>query len=123
MASIRSKSSGSTIRMSSLPAPLFRRRIRTPWVEIHIVNCDDDIAGSQADWSHSDCHLLPYRRYIKLLSVGGAILPLLSSRGRSATLRWTRSSNRIDLENARPARLGDAPSAMPSAPSNSPEEP
>ena len=123
MKSIRANNLRSAIGVTGPLAPLVRRRIRTPWVEIHIVNCDDDMAGKPADWSHSDCHLLPYRKYIRLLSVGGAILPLLSSQGRSTTLRWTSSSNRIDLENARPARLGDAPSAMPSAPSNSPQDP
>jgi hypothetical protein len=106
------------IGVTGPPSPLVRRSMRSPCVEIHIVNCDFDIAAKPAEGSDSRCQLLPYRKYIKLLSVGGAILPLLSSQGGSATLRWASSSNRIDLENANPARLRERLAAMPNAPSN-----
>ena len=85
--------------VTDLSAVLVRRLICTACVEIRIVNYNFDNGRQARGWKGRRCHLLPYRKCIKLLSVGGAILPLLSSQGRSATLRWASSSNRIALEN------------------------
>lgn len=86
---------------------LVSRYVGTPSVEVHIVNSADRSVLQSAEGVGPQCHLLPYRRFIRLLSVGGAILPLLSSQGRSATLRWASPSNRIYYKDAGLGTLGD----------------
>ena len=92
--------------------------VDTRHVEIESINYKYYNARQTPQAKDERIRLLPYRRHIRLFSVGGAILPLLSSQGRSATLRWASSSNRISLEKGNCRRHTELPSATSNDASN-----
>jgi hypothetical protein len=87
-------------------ALLSLRCFNTASADMEIVGVQHYKAWCGMEEHDSRRQLLAYRRIIRLVSVGGAILPLLSSQGRSAILRWASSSNRIDLDRANASSLG-----------------